>query len=293
MYAVRLKPAVFAVLLLVANTHQGAAQRDTSTPRRWQIEYQRNGKWSKVATFDSREEAQTNLANERGAKRGRSANAPARVVPTDWSKYENLGRLSAKYESGTRGPATISTGKGDAGGVSYGTYQLASKVGTAQKFVDQYYADWFNNAEPGSGEFSALWKQLADEREAELHVFEHLFIIDTHYQPFANRLRKELGLDLDEHSAALRDVAWSVAVQHGAGNRIFARALEPAIKDHRLDKLTEREIIELVYAERSRVNDDGTSVYFSRSSPPVQKAVLNRFRNELQDALKQLATEKL
>src|SRR5262249_46471025 len=42
-----------------------------------------------------------------------------------------LGSLSEKYESGGRGPGTVSTGKGDLGGVSYGTYQLSSKVGRA------------------------------------------------------------------------------------------------------------------------------------------------------------------
>jgi LysM repeat protein len=37
-----------------------------------------------------------------------------------------LGTLSAKYETGGRGPGTVSTGAGDRGGVSYGSYQMAS-----------------------------------------------------------------------------------------------------------------------------------------------------------------------
>lgn len=223
-------------LLLTVDIGQCVAQRDSTPPRRWLIEYQRNGKWTKSATFDTHQQAQAKLESDRKLKPG--TNAIARVVPTDWGKFETLGRLSAKYESGTRGPATVSTGKGDAGGVSYGTYQLASKVGTAKRFADQYYADWFRDTEPGSEEFSDLWKKLAAEREAELHVFEHLFIADTHYQPFANRLQKDLGVDLNQHSAALRDVAWSVSVQHGAGNKIFARARtghqrEPTQQTHR------------------------------------------------------------
>ncbi len=201
------------------------------------------------------------------------------------------GALSAKYESGNRSYGTVSSGKGDAGGVSYGSYQLSSKVGTAQKFADQYYADWFHGTKPGTDEFTKLWKQLAAEREPELAAYEHLFIADTHYQPFADRLRKELGFNVDEHSNALRDVAWSVAVQHGAGNKIFARALAPAIQENRLNKLDDREIIDLVYQERGRVDPKGTSFYFSRNSPQVQKAVLKRFQNERQDALKELSAE--
>ena len=38
-----------------------------------------------------------------------------------------LGSLSSKYETGGRGPGTVSSGVGDAGGVSYGSYQMTSK----------------------------------------------------------------------------------------------------------------------------------------------------------------------
>ena len=50
---------------------------------------------------------------------------------------EALGKLSAKYETGGRGPGTVSTGAGDRGGVSYGSYQMASKLGVATRFVKQ------------------------------------------------------------------------------------------------------------------------------------------------------------
>lgn len=53
--------------------------------------------------------------------------------------HEDLGYLSGKYES--RGDCgTISTGKGDAGGKSYGIYQFALNAGTPKKFVD-----WLKN----------------------------------------------------------------------------------------------------------------------------------------------------
>src|ERR1700755_1447385 len=35
--------------------------------------------------------------------------------------------MRAKYETGGRGPGVVSTGAGDPGGVSYGSYQMASK----------------------------------------------------------------------------------------------------------------------------------------------------------------------
>ena len=72
-----------------------------------------------------------------------------------------LGKLSEKYESGGRGPGTVSTGVGDPGGVSYGTYQLASRVGRADEFVAKHYPDEFAGLKGGTAEFTAKWKALA------------------------------------------------------------------------------------------------------------------------------------
>jgi murein DD-endopeptidase MepM/ murein hydrolase activator NlpD len=55
---------------------------------------------------------------------------------------EALGTLSAKYETGGRGPGTVSTGAGDPGGVSYGSYQMATKMGTVARFVAQTGFQW-------------------------------------------------------------------------------------------------------------------------------------------------------
>ncbi|MEO7404886.1 MAG: hypothetical protein ABIU95_14560, partial [Burkholderiales bacterium] len=127
---------MLAFVLSVASGGACAAKEpEQDSVRRWKVEYYRNAKWVTTDEFDSRKEAQAKLDKARGD--GRSARAGtinARVVPTDWSRWEHLGKLSAKYESGGRASGTVSSGKGDPGGVSYGSYQLSSKVGTAQKF---------------------------------------------------------------------------------------------------------------------------------------------------------------
>jgi hypothetical protein len=89
---------------------------------------------------------------------------------------EQLGKLSEKYESGGRGPGTVSTGKGDPGGVSYGTYQLASKVGRADAFVKKYYPKEFEGLKGGTPEFTAKWKELAAKDPKALHANEHAYI---------------------------------------------------------------------------------------------------------------------
>ncbi|UTA52912.1 hypothetical protein L3D22_10985 [Lysobacter soli] len=50
----------------------------------------------------------------------------------------DLGALSATYETGGRGSATVSGGHGDAGGASYGAYQMTSKPngGTVRRFLN-------------------------------------------------------------------------------------------------------------------------------------------------------------
>ncbi|WP_330873180.1 hypothetical protein [Xanthomonas fragariae] len=56
---------------------------------------------------------------------------------------------SSRYESSGRGAGTISTGKNDHGGVSYGTYQLSTSQGTLQEYLDQSrYGPQFFGLEP-------------------------------------------------------------------------------------------------------------------------------------------------
>ena len=69
---------------------------------------------------------------------------------------DTLGQLSAKYETGGRGCGTVSTGAGDYGGVSYGSYQMASKMGVPTKFVTQPGFPWlkdFANLTAGTAPF--------------------------------------------------------------------------------------------------------------------------------------------
>lgn len=57
-----------------------------------------------------------------------AGNSKEQDLTNDWY----LGQTSTKYETGGRGVGTISTGKGGHG-VSYGSYQLSSKMGGVQE----------------------------------------------------------------------------------------------------------------------------------------------------------------
>lgn len=114
---------------------------------------------------------------------------------TDGKTRHRLGSISERFESGRRGPGTVSGGQGDPGGVSYGTYQLASRTGTAG--------------------FSSAWKDIA-LREAEASASaQHAFIERTLYRPVIKAVAAGPDYDLGQRHAAACDTVWSTAVQHG------------------------------------------------------------------------------
>ena len=196
-----------------------------------------------------------------------------------------LGKLSEKYESGGRGPGTVSSGKGDPGGVSYGTYQLASKVGRADDFVKKYYPEEFKGLKGGTDEFTKKWKELAQKDPKGLRANEHAYIKETHYDPQVKRLAKDLMVDATKRSAAFRDVVWSVAVQHGPNTDVIVTAVKPLLKDAKLEDVTDEQMIRAVYAERGRKGADGKLVRFKGVSDDWIPALTKRFDNELKDAL--------
>lgn len=77
---------------------------------------------------------------------------------------------------------------------------------------------------------------------------------------------------------AVKDMIWSIGVQHGAGGaaNIFKNSGVKA-------GMNAASIITNVYQERMKVNK-----YFSSSPQNIKNSVLKRFRNEMQDALSML-----
>lgn len=203
-----------------------------------------------------------------------------------------LGKLSEKYESGGRGPGTVSSGKGDPGGVSYGTYQLASKIGRADEFVQKYYPDVFRGLKGGTEEFTRKWKELAAKDAAGLRKNEHAFIKETHYDSQIRKIAWELKLDVTKRSAALRDAVWSTAVHHGPNTDVVTAAAKTLLAEGKaksIDGTTDEQLLRAIYAERGRKTADGKLARFKGVSDGWIPALSKRFENELKDALKMLS----
>src|SRR5262249_6558644 len=124
------------------------------------------------------------------------------------------GTLSEKYETGGRGPGTVSSGVNDPGGVSYGSYQLASNRGRPQEFLQSEGAPWADqfdgmDATVRNGPFVQTWRRTASESPDAFFNAQHEFIERTHYNVSVDRIRAQTGLDINSLPPAVQDVIWS------------------------------------------------------------------------------------
>lgn len=199
-----------------------------------------------------------------------------------------LGTLSARYES-NGDPGTVSTGNGDIGGVSYGSYQMSTASGSAGQFVSNSpYANDFAGLQPGTSAFSDKWREIASRDPAGFQAAQHEYIKENYYDVESSRLKEDMGLDPNQHSNALQQVIWSTSVQHGA----YSSIVQDALAGQDLGKLSDTDMINAIYAERGRTDENGNLVHFGGSSYDVQQGVAGRFRNENADALNMLQAEQ-
>ena len=200
----------------------------------------------------------------------------------------DLGSLSRRYES-NGDPGTVSHGRGDRGGVSYGTYQLSSTMGSASEFrtwLRREHPDLaaqLGNAAPGTPAFSRAWRDISAANREQWGQIQHDYIQFSHYDPQVTAVERALpGINLEGRDPVVRDVLWSTAVQHRAAtDNIFLRA----VGDRDITTMSDADLVRAVYDERGR---DNGAAYFSRSSVEWQLGNARRFREERTEALGRL-----
>ena len=213
----------------------------------------------------------TKLFESAARRAGTAAVQPGATAAT------GLGSLAARYESGGKGSGAI--GWDSTGGTSYGKYQIASKTGTMNKFMEflktnnpQAY-ERLSKAGPADagkdGAFAKEWQKLA--AEGGLGTSEHDFIKKTHFDVGMKGVKNASLEEMIANSPALKEVMWSTSVQHGGGGAaaIFNRAYKPG--------MSEADLIKAVYAERA--------TKFGSSTAQVQASVQKRFIDEQGRAL--------
>ena len=153
------------------------------------------------------------------------------------SEVRGLGALAAMFESGDKGVAAI--GYDRTGGTSYGKFQISSRAGTMDRFLNYLseqepaMADRLRKAGPANtgstrGQMPAEWAKIAAESPERFERLQTEFIKKDHYQPAREKIREMTGLDIEASKPALREALFSTAVQHGASGaaRIFNQAID-------------------------------------------------------------------
>jgi peptidoglycan hydrolase-like protein with peptidoglycan-binding domain len=195
----------------------------------------------------------------------------------------HLGKTSSRYES-NGDPATISTGKGDLGGVSYGAYQLSSKAGTLGEYLEQSkYASHFSGLAPATPEFNEKWRHLA-RTDPDFANDQHSFIGSTHYAVQLEKL-KATGIDVSDRGRAVHDALWSTSVQfrHRTPQIFHQGIVDKFGTEFDLSKLTDKDIVESV--QDYKINNNSS---LFRSSPTLWPGLLHRANAE-RSALVELA----
>jgi murein DD-endopeptidase MepM/ murein hydrolase activator NlpD len=204
-----------------------------------------------------------------------------------------LGSLSEKYES-NGDPGCIANNAGDIGGKSYGAWQLASKVGSLDGFLqwlqgkdkgmyDRLMEAYKKDGNTYGSNFDSTWKAIATENKDGFYKIQWEYIKISHYDPVVKHFADSGIIDFNKRTKTLQNVVWSTAVQHGVGGAIGIIEKQ----NLKVNDLKEDEgIIKGIYSERMKVD-----VYFKNSSDDIKKGVYNRFIKEQDDALKMLEQE--
>lgn len=220
--------------------------------------------------------------------KGAAAAGAAAVGYKGLESLGGLGAVSAMFESGKGGVGTISTGKGDHGGVSYGAHQLSSKSGTMAKFLRSEqgaaYAADFAGLQPGTAAFNQKYKEVVGRDSKGFEEAQAGFMKATHYDPAARKLANDTGLDVSKRSRALQELVYSTSTQYGGGSSVLAKAL--AGRD--ANSMSDEELINTMQDYKR----DNVGVNFKSSSAAVQASVAQRAEREKATLLKILADER-
>ena len=233
------------------------------------------------------------------------------TTPGDCTRPD-LGSQSERYESnGNPGAINTKSASKDRGGWSYGSYQIATKVGTFKSFMsflaneENGYSDFNTSltnvggnaaATRGDINFRNKWKELAksDATATRFKQAQHDFIQRTHHDPAVRAIAKDTGIDVCDgsHSNGLQDTVWSTAVQFGPGGarKIFKEAhtsllQKNARKDPPVTVITDADLINEIHD--IKINTVPTRF---RSSPALHGGLISRFKSERGVALANAST---
>ena len=197
-----------------------------------------------------------------GSAVARAGNKAAGDALAGLPNLNEVGSVIAKYESGNKGVAMVSSGMmrsggrqvPDPGGVSYGSYQLASRAPggkwepSAVTFAREN-ADAFPELAgktPGTPAFSAAWKEIARTKTDALKQAERNYVMKYLYGPASKRWE---AAGFDPKRRSYQEMVWSAGVQFGPGG--FGKLLRRLASAGINSSSEPSEVIRKFYDERA------------------------------------------
>lgn len=196
------------------------------------------------------------------------------------SMIGSLGSVSSKYETGGRGVGTVSTGKGDHGGVSYGKHQMTANTMNSFLKSDQgkQWAGHFKGLKAGTKEFSDKYKQVAAQHGSAFEASQKSYVDVNYFGSAAKSIKSKIGLDVVSRGRAVQELVYSTAVQYGPSKcaNIFANVL-----GKNAARMSDAEIINKIQDYKAK----NVNTHFKSSSADVKKGISKRIENERKDLI--------
>ena len=144
------------------------------------------------------------------------------------SEISTITSVSKQYES-SGDCSTVSTGSGDLGGISYGSYQLSSNAGSVDSFLDfaQNYPDdalanygrTLAQYEVNSQEFINTWEEIGQADPDGFGELQDAYAMEVYYNPSCIKLQANY-YNVSTKSIAMKACVFSRAIQYGSGNMV-------------------------------------------------------------------------
>lgn len=152
---------------------------------------------------------------------------------------KDLGKVSAKYESGGRGVDFVSNGRQwkDPGGDSYGVHQLSGTYSMGAFLRSEWgkpYKKLFAGYKPNTDAFNRKYKQVAREQPEEFAEAQKNFYASTHYVPLRD-YAEQLGFDVNNRG--VQEALFSMSVQHGRAKYIVKEVADAGIPEDPEDQI--------------------------------------------------------
>ena len=232
---------------------------------------------------------------------------PAQSLNVDIKKVAVLAR---KYES-NGDPACVADNPGDLGGVSYGLYQFASKVGVVEDFVkwlckypDDKLANYgriLNGYCINSHAFISTWKQLGTVDPGNFGKLQDEYVKHKFLDTVSRRLFCE-NFHLERHSTPFQAVIFARAIQNGVTGCVNLLNLAVSklgypnlsyVDDAYFDGDLINAVYDFLINECDLARPDSKGIWrspdnFCHGSKGIIDALRNRFVHERADALAML-----